>query len=110
MWQWHALTFVFAIGATLYTVHAAATRLTVSGVSRQAVGLIALAGVLSYVGNLSAVRAVALAPNPGYANAVVGLQAVVITAVSLVLFNAPFSPAKVVGVLLCVAGVTLVVI
>jgi hypothetical protein len=32
MWQWHALTFVFAIGATLYTVHAGVL-LCVAGVT-----------------------------------------------------------------------------
>ena len=69
-----------------------------------------VAGLLGYVGNLFAVRAVALAPNAGYAVAIFGLQALVVTLVSVILLGASLSWLKVLGVLLCCAGVALLVI
>jgi hypothetical protein len=60
-------------------------------VSMPLVGLFAAAAVLSYVGNLYSVRAIAAAPNPGYAVAIVSLQAAVVTLASVLWLGATFS-------------------
>jgi drug/metabolite transporter (DMT)-like permease len=102
------LFFVFGFGWILYLLHVAVTR-TPLALTPSRVGLLFLAGVFAYIGNLYAVRAVAEAPNPGYAMALVGLQALVVTIVSVVLFGATFSWMKAAGVVLCLAGVSLLV-
>src|SRR5260221_12417114 len=75
------LVGVFAIGALLYSIHLATTRAPLPRAPRD-LALVAAAAVLSYVGNWLLVRALAAAPNPGYAVAISGLQAVVVTAAS----------------------------
>ena len=90
-------------------MHIAAVR-TQLPFNMPAMGLFAIAGVLGYVGNLCGVRAVALAPNPGYAVAIFGLQALVVTLASVMLVGASVSWVKVLGVVLCFVGVVLLVI
>ena len=103
------LFFVFGFGWLLYVAHVATLGTTLP--MRPAVlGLLLLAGTLGYVGNLAAVRAVARAPNPGYAVAIFGLQALVVTVVSMMLLGAPLSWVKICGVVLCSFGVALLVI
>jgi len=133
MWQWSAITamgcfagmqllftylgrrgmpppatllFVFAFGLVLYASHVLIARTPVP-VDRTGVMLLALAAVLSYTGNYHALRALALAPNPGYSVAVVSTQTVIVTIAATALLGASFSLAKLAGVLLCGAGVAL---
>lgn len=103
------LVFVFGVGWLLYVIHIA-TFATPLPVRTSILALLFIAGALGYVGNLAAVRAVALAPNPGYAVAIFGLQALVVTVVSMMLLGASLSWVKICGVLLCSAGVALLVI
>lgn len=135
MWHWYALTamacfasmqllftqlsrmgvgppvillFVFAFGAVFYLLHVQMTG-TPLRVTNTAVLLILLTAALAYVGNLCNVRALAAAPNPGYAVAIVGLQAAVVTLTSVLLLGATLSWIKGLGVFLCCAGVALLV-
>jgi hypothetical protein len=103
------LVFVFGFGWMLYVVHVVAWG-TPLQMRAPVVGLLFTAGALGYLGNLAAVRAVALAPNPGYAVAIFGLQALVVTLVSMMVLGAPLSWLKICGVLLCSTGVALLVI
>jgi drug/metabolite transporter (DMT)-like permease len=103
------LFFVFGFGWMFYLLHVAIFRPPLA-LTMPRFGLLLTAGVLGYVGNLYAVRAVALAPNPGYANALIGLQALIVTAASVVLLGATLSWVKLVGVMLCVAGAALLVL
>ena len=102
------LVFVFGFGWLLYVGHVA---LVGTSLPRQpaVIALLFLAGLLGYVGNLFAVRAVSLAPNAGYAVAIFGLQALVVTTVSVLLLGSSLSWIKMAGVLLCFAGVALLV-
>src|SRR5688500_2171801 len=136
MWQWYALTamicfaamqliftylgrrgldpaamllVVFGFGALLYLGHVRIMHTPLAG-SRSVVALLITAAVLSYVGNLSALRALAGAPNPGYSVAVVGIQAAVVTVMAIVFLGASFSWIKGIGVVLCALGVALLVI
>jgi drug/metabolite transporter (DMT)-like permease len=102
------LFFVFGFGWLLYLGHVLMMRTPLALTASQG-GLLFLAGLFAYVGNLYAVRAVAQAPNPGYAMALVGLQALVVTVVSVSMFGATFSWMKVAGVVLCLAGASLLV-
>ena len=102
------LVGVFAIGALLYSIHLATTRAPLPRAPRD-LALVAAAAALSYVGNWLLVRALAAAPNPGYAVAISGLQAVVVTVASIGVIGAEFSWMKAAGVVLCAAGVTLIV-
>jgi len=104
-----SLLFVFAFGALLYLTHVRTVRTAVH-LTTPIAGWFVLAAVLAYVGNLFSVRAIVSAPNPGYAIAIVSLQAAVVTLVSIVWLGAAFSWIKALGVLLCCAGVALLVI
>jgi uncharacterized membrane protein len=102
------LLYVFGVGALLYLFHVRATRAAVPHAPREVAMLVA-AAALSYVGNWLLVRAVAAAPNPGYPVAISGLQAAVVTLVSVGMLGASLSWSKAVGVALCAVGVTLLV-
>jgi drug/metabolite transporter (DMT)-like permease len=102
------LVFVFGFGWLLYMVHVVALKTPLPS-SPADLGLLLLAGAIGYVGNFCGVRAVALAPNAGYAVAIFGLQALVVTIVSGVLLGATLSGIKMLGVLLCFAGVAVLV-
>ncbi len=67
--------------------------------------LLLLAAVFSYLGNLLHLRAVADAPNPGFAVAVSSSRAVFITIAALFIFNSSLSWFKAIGVCLTILGV-----
>ncbi len=75
----------------------------------QPVTAIAAASILSYIGNLLYIKAVSLAPNPGYPIAIEGNKAVIVLLLSCLLFGAEFSIEKLIGVILCFAGVFFIV-
>jgi drug/metabolite transporter (DMT)-like permease len=102
------LLLVFAFGTTFYLGHVLVARVPIVA-SGPAVGWLVLVALLSYVGNFHQLRAVTTAPNPGYAIAIVGLQAVVLMLVSFVFLGAALSWTKAAGVFLCCAGVALLV-
>ena len=103
------LVVVFPLASVLYLLHVGTLRtpLALTGAN---VALLSVAAVLSYVGNLCSVRAMAAAPNPGYATAIVSVHALVITLVAVALFGVELSPLKGLGVLLCVLGIALLAI
>ena len=103
------LVFVFGFGWILYVGHVVLLRTTLTW-TPSTVALLFAAGLLGYVGNLCAVRAVGLAPNAGYAVAIFGLQALVVTIVSAVALGGSLSWLKMIGVVLCVTGVALLVL
>jgi drug/metabolite transporter (DMT)-like permease len=136
MWQWYALVamvcfaamqllfkhlsrrgvdsaamllLVFAFGTLPYLVHVRITR-TPMPASAPVMALLAGTALLSYVGNFFSVRAVALAPNPGYAVALVSLQAALVTVAAVGLLGATVSWVKAIGVALCCLGIALLVI
>src|SRR5262249_19455787 len=80
------LLYVFGVGALLYLAHVRATRAVVPHSLRD-VAMLVTAAALSYLGNWLLVRAVAVAPNPGYPVAISGLQAAVVTVVSVVVLG-----------------------
>ena len=102
------LLYVFAIAALFYMVHVRASRAVLPRALND-VALLAAAAALSYVGNWLLLRGVATAPNPGYAVAISGLQAAVVTVISVGLLGASLSWSKAAGVLLCAIGVMLLV-
>jgi drug/metabolite transporter (DMT)-like permease len=103
------LLVVFAVAAMLYAGHVRVTRtqlpLTGSGML-----MLVTAAVLSFAGNLFSLRAMAAAPNPGYASAISGVHALVVTVCSIFIFGVAVSWPKLCGVVLCVLGVALLVI
>jgi drug/metabolite transporter (DMT)-like permease len=99
---------VFGIAALLYAIHLSATRTPLPRAPGDA-ALVAAAAALSYIGNFLLLRAIAAAPNPGYAVAISGLQAAVVTVASIGVLGAEFSWIKAAGVVLCAVGVTLIV-
>lgn len=90
----------------------------IAGVSMEAAGeglpklpvlaAIAALSVLSYAGNFFLIRSIATAPNAGYPIAVTSAQVALVAVASAVLFQAELSPLKIVGVVLCLAGVVAV--
>ena len=136
MWQWYALVamvcfasmqllfrhlsrrgvdsaaillMVFAFGTLPYLVHVRVMR-TPLPTTGLLIALLAVTALLAYVGNLFSVRALSQAPNPGYAIALVSLQAAAVTLAALALEGAPLSWVKAAGVALCCIGIALLVI
>jgi drug/metabolite transporter (DMT)-like permease len=103
------LLVVFAVAAICYAVYVRFTRAALPPTG----GLLALAaaaGLLSFAGNLFSLRAMSLAPNPGYASAISGVHALVVTLAAIALFGVAISWIKLLGVVLCVLGVALLLI
>jgi drug/metabolite transporter (DMT)-like permease len=103
------LLLVFVFGALPYFVQVKLTRAPLP-TDMAIIALLAGTGLLSYVGNLFSVRAVAAAPNPGYAVAIVGLQAAVVTLAASGLLGESMAWEKLLGVALCCAGIALLVV
>ena len=100
------LLLVFALSTVFLAIHAAASRSSLA-VDAKLYKFVLIAAVLSYLGNLFMVRAIADAPNPGYAMGVIGAQAVVVTIGAIVLFGSEFSLVKGFGIALTVIGAAL---
>jgi drug/metabolite transporter (DMT)-like permease len=103
------LLVVFGVAAVCYGIHVRITRTPVPQ-SGHAVALLVTAAVLSFTGNLFSLRAMSLAPNPGYASAISGVHAFIVTVLSVLIFGIAVSWTKLLGVVLCVLGVALLVI
>lgn len=103
------LVFLFGFTTVLFLSHVGVTRQSMM-ITTRAAGLLAAAAACSYAGNLYMVRSVAIAPNPGYAIAVVGLQALPLTVIALFMFGAPLSWVKMLGVVLSISGVVLLML
>jgi len=101
------LFWLFSLGALLAGGQLIATRQS-PRLGWSAFALMVAATVLSYIGNLLYIKAVGLAPNPGYPAAIEGCKAVLIAIAAVCLFGSEFTIMKGVGVLLCVAGVCLI--
>lgn len=136
MWQWYALTamtcfaamqllfvqltrrgarpaaillIVFGVAAICYAGYVRLTRTPVPH-GENTIALLLVAAVLSFAGNLCSLRAMSLAPNPGYASAISGVHAFVVTVVAILVFGVAVSWTKLLGVVLCVVGVALLVV
>ncbi len=70
---------------------------------------IAGAALTSFLGNLCAVNAINLAPNPGYASAIEASKAALVVLLSVLLFASDFSFLKGLGVMCCTIGVVMLV-
>jgi len=90
----------------LYFFHATYRGLSFKFESREWI-VVLLAGVLSYIANLFNIKALAFAPNPGYAVAVGGTQAVVLCLAAYFIFGSELSSFKLLGVGFCILGVSL---
>lgn len=103
------LLIVFAVAALFYAAHVRMTRTSVP-LNGSAAAILVVAAALSFLGNLCSLRAMSLAPNPGYASAISGVHALVVTLASLFVFGIALSWTKLFGVMLCVLGVALLLI
>ncbi len=103
------LLYVFLGGFLFNTAHLVATRQSFR-IGPWALAMVAGAALLSFLGNLFYIKAIALAPNPGYPTAIEGAKAVLVLLAACLLMGAEFSVVKAVGVALCVAGVALIVL
>lgn len=101
-----SLTWLFFLATLLYFAHLSVTKQSIK-VSVPILCILAISAVLSYLGNLFQFKALALAPNPGYAVALISTQALLVTVVSIFMFGSDFSLLKGFGVFFCVCGVML---
>jgi hypothetical protein len=91
------LTYIKLAGIPLYVPKTAAPWV-----------LIVCAAAASFLGNLFGLKAIHVAPNPGYPTAIAGAQMVLVTLASVWLFAAQFSAMKGLGALFCAIGVALI--
>ena len=103
------LVFIFGFGCLFYIGHIAVVRASMPA-SALVFALLIAASLLSYIGNLFSIHALREAPNPGYASAIVGAQALVITLAAFFLFGSEITWLKTLGVLFCILGVILIAI
>ena len=103
------LLVVFGVAAVCYAAYVRMTRTPVPQ-NESAIALLVAAAVLSFAGNLFSLRAMSLAPNPGYASAISGVHAFVVTVAAILVFGVAVSWTKLLGVVLCVVGVALLVV
>jgi drug/metabolite transporter (DMT)-like permease len=101
------LLYVFAITGTMYLVLGIKRGLQFN-VGWQAIGLLGLASLFAFIGNLADLEALRLAPNPGFASAVKAGQIIVITFAALLLFpDQKLTFQGICGVLLVFCGILL---
>jgi len=100
------LFWIFVLITAFLGIHVAVTRSSLV-LERKLMGVVVLAAVLSYFGNLLMVRAMHFAPNPGYAIAVIGAQAIVVTVGSILLFGSSFTWLHGAGIAISLFGVAL---
>lgn len=67
--------------------------------------VLAVCGVFSYMGNLLLVKSVSIAPNPGYTQAILSTNVVLIAVFSYFLFKSELNLKGVVGMVFCIIGV-----
>lgn len=103
------LLIVFALSTVLLFAHVRIAKNPIALGARE-LAFLAGAALFSYAGNLFMVRAIAQAPNPGYAMAIIGLQALPVLILSVFLFGSELTMVKGFGVLLSIAGVVLLMI
>jgi len=104
-----SLTWVFGLGCLWNIAHNVVTRQPLA-VSASLVSVFAATALIRYVGNGLQFRATAMAPNPGYAVAIVSINAALISIASVWIFGAELSMMKIGGIGLCFLGVALLAI
>jgi drug/metabolite transporter (DMT)-like permease len=97
------LVFVFGFGFLFFLAHLLITEKPIS-LSRKYIGALLVGALLSYLGNLLQLKAIAVAPNPGYVLAIDGTKSVVISVGAFLLFGLAVSPRAGLGMFLCVVG------
>ena len=101
------LLYLFALTSILYLVFSLKRGFQFN-ISWQALGLLGLASLFAFIGNLADVEALRLSPNPGYASAVKAGQILVIMFAALVLFpDQKLSLQGIAGVVLVFSGIVL---
>src|SRR3990167_2042903 len=69
-----------------------------------------LAGVFSLVGNIFQTKAIKQSPNPGYVQAIIATNALLILILSAILFGSPITIGKLVGIIVILIGLYALVI
>jgi len=100
------MLYFFGGAFLCFVVHAGINQTTPVLSPRVAMAL-AFSAVLGYAGNYCQTLAVTMAPNPGYALAVISAQAITVSLVAAFLFGSEFSAQKGIGMVFCFAGVVL---
>lgn len=103
-WTW--LMYYYAFASILIGVYLFSTKGSTK-VSGFLLGLLVVAAILGILGNVASTQSIKLAPNPGYAMAIVGSQTLLILIASIFLFKSEFTILKGLGTFLVVAGVVL---
>lgn len=104
-----SLTWVFGLGCLWNVLHTTVTQQSLR-IGPSMLLLFAGTALLSYIGNGLQFRATALAPNPGYAVAIVSVQVALIAVASAFMFGSELSLLKGCGIGLCFLGVALLAV
>lgn len=97
------LMFIFGFGFLFYAIHVFANKTPVN-VNALSITLLLVAAALSYGANFFSVKALGLAPNPGFSEAVGGLKLVVISLAAVALFGSQLTMPNIAGIVLMMAG------
>lgn len=98
------MTYLFTIAAVVLWLYSGATEKITMPSKWILISLIA-ASVLSAGGNILMTTSIKIAPNPGYTQAVIATNIILVTALSIVLFSLKVQPIAIIGVILIFAGV-----
>ncbi len=100
------LLFIFGFGLLFYIFHIYFTKTTVK-ISYYLIFLIVIAALMSYMANLFSLKALKMAPNPGYAEGFVSIKLAIISIAAVFLFNSELDFVKIVGILFAILSVVL---
>lgn len=106
LWQidplW-VMMIMLLLSLLLYSGHLAITQTEIT-LNRSMIPFFLLAAFGFYAGNLYGAKSLQVAPNPGYTVAILSLQIVLVTIVSVFWFDSTISLSKVVGILFMLIG------
>jgi uncharacterized membrane protein len=103
------LTYFHLFGLPYYFIHSKLNSNSFK-LNIHSIGLIILAATIGYISNICHLEAIKNAPNPGYCSAIVDGKLLMITILSIFLFNSHVSYRSLSGIIICIIGMILIVI
>lgn len=98
----------FLFSSLCFLLLSLAEKKEVLTVPKQSISLFVILTASAVLGNYFSVKAYATAPNPGYPYAIISCTVIVLSITSFFLFGSSLSPIKILGIVLCLVGASLI--
>jgi len=97
----------FSTSALMALLHINISKVTLK-FDWKVISLILCTGILSYIANLLLTRSIRISPNPGYSQAIMSGNIILISVLSYFIFHSDFSLRKIIGAAVCILGITII--